>query len=161
MRAAFSFYRPHKRVTFNNELVNHVTGEVTFPVTRTKQEFKDQCDINNILKQFKLTGQIQHINKQASMGRFEDLPDEVDFQTSLNTIRDAERAFEALPSKVRERFGNEATKFLAFLADPENRDEAQRLGLLKKPEADPVSPPPPPTPPKDPVAPPSDPPQKP
>lgn len=141
-----------------NDITNHVTGEVSHPVSRTKQEFKDQCDINTILKQFKLTGQIKHINAQAALGRYEDLPDEVDFQSSLNTIRDAGIAFESLPAKVRDRFGNDPAKFLAFLADPENKDEAQRLGLIKKPEQAPPSAPgggnPPPSAPPPPAAPP-------
>lgn len=142
----YSFYRPHdsNKTAFKNELVDPATGEVTHPPSVAKQEFKDQCDVNNIIKSFKLTGQINHINAQAMMGRFEDLPDEIDFQTSLNTIRDASQAFEALPAKLRDRFGNDPAQFLAFLSDPDNLDEARRLGIIKKPDPAPDAPPPPP-----------------
>jgi len=138
--ARFSFYRPHSRAltAYTGTLVNPLTGEVTSPPSRTKQEFKDQCDINNIIKSFKLTGQIQHINAKAQQGRFEDLPDELDFQQSQNTIRQASLAFESLPARLRDRFGNDPTAFLAFLADPANKDEATRLGLIKKTETPPA-----------------------
>lgn len=139
--SSFSFYRPHSRVFMpTGETHNPVTGEVIpAPPSRTKQEFKDQCDINNIIKAFKLTGQINHIAANAAKGRYEDLPDEVDFQTSLNTIRAASNAFESLPAKLRDRFGNDPTAFLAFLSDPENIEEATRLGILKKPEPAPTA----------------------
>lgn len=149
--AKWSFYRPHPRFTATGEITNHATGEITSPPSRTKQDFKDQCDINNIIKSFKLTGQITHLNQQAAMGRFENLPDEIDFQTSMNTIRTAGLAFEALPAKLRDRFGNDPAAFLSFVADPENKDEATRLGIFNKP-AEPATaaggaPPPPPPPP--------------
>lgn len=143
----FSFYRPHdRRSAFKNEEINPVTGEVTIPVSRTKQEFKDQCDINNIIKSFKLTGQISHINAQAAQGRFEDMPDENDFQTSMNVIRSATESFAALPAKIRDRFQNNPQQFLAFCSDPENKDEAIKLGIVKKPVPAPAAPPPPPPP---------------
>lgn len=153
--SSFSFYRPHSRVTApTGEYIVPGTGEVIpAPPSRTKQEFKDQCDINNIIKSFKLTGQINHVAANAAKGRYENLPDEVDFQTSLNTIRTASMAFESLPSKLRDRFGNDPTAFLEFISDPENLDEATRLGLIKKPEPAPVATagsggtPPPPAPP--------------
>lgn len=146
--ARFSFYRPHdRRTAYTGEETNPVTGEVTKPPSLTKQEFKDQCDINNIIKSFKLTGQINHISAAAAKGRFEDMPDEIDFQTSMNVIRSATEAFAALPAKIRDRFHNEPQEFLAFVSDPENKDEAIKLGIVKKPEPKPepsASPPPPP-----------------
>lgn len=143
----FSFYRPHdRRSAYTGEETNPVTGEVTHPPSLTKQEFKDQCDINNIIKAFKLTGQINHISAAAAQGRFEDMPDENDFQTSMNVIRSATEAFAALPAKIRDRFQNNPSEFLAFVSDPENKDEAIKLGIVKKPVPEPAAPPPPPPP---------------
>jgi len=42
-----------------------------------------------------------------------------------------------LPAKVRDRFGQDPAEFLAFLSNPENADEARRLGILKPQEAAP------------------------
>lgn len=94
---------------------------------RTKQSFKDECDIHNILKQYKETGLISHLNKKKEMyGEFI-LPGE--YQESLQVIMDAQEAFADLPAVVRKRFDNDPEQFLAFLADPENAAEALDLGL--------------------------------
>lgn len=126
-----SFYVPHARVQYTGEVVDPVTGVVTKPPSRTKQSFLAECDINNILKQFKATGIVTHINAQRAQGRYEDLPASTDFQEALNTVMAAEAAFASLPSLVRERFGNDPERFLAFVGDPKNADELVKLGLTK------------------------------
>lgn len=155
----WSFYRPHNRVKFMNEVVHPITGEITNPSSRTRQEFKAECDINNIIKAFKVSGQLTHISAKAAMGAYLDLPEPTDYQESLNIIREAQESFATLPSKVRDRFGNDPEAFLAFMNDPANKDEAIELGLVQKPavpkpEAGGSSPPPPPPPSPPPAAPP-------
>lgn len=130
-------YRPHRRIQEHGEIVNLHTGDVTVPLSMTKQEFKGECDINNVIKQYKNHGMVSHINAKASQGAYQDLPDSVDFQESLHTIMVAENAFMTLPAKVRDRFGQDPAEFLAFLADPENADECRKLGILKPQEAAP------------------------
>lgn len=126
-----SFYRPHARVQEDGGIINHVTGEVTYPPSLTKQEFQAECDINNILKHFSTTGMLRHVSAKASEGAYQDLPDSVDFQESLHTVQRATEAFMTLPSKLRARFDNEPTEFLAFVTDPANADELRTLGLAK------------------------------
>jgi phage internal scaffolding protein len=136
-----SAYIPHARVVYTGELVNHKTGEVYTPVSRVKQSFVAECDINNILKQYSATGQLKHISAKAQMGAYQDLPDEIDFQSALNLVNEGERAFATLPSKTRDRFGNDPANFLEFMADPQNQDEAIKLGLAtKRPETAPKEP---------------------
>lgn len=125
----FGFYRPHKRVQYTGTLVNHKTGEVYTPPARTKQQFVEQCDINTIVKQFTKTGQFSHISANLAKGTYADLPDPIEFQDSMNLVIQAENAFASLPSKVRSRFGNDPAEFLAFMSDPDNQDEAIKLGL--------------------------------
>lgn len=134
----YAHYRPHARVQEKGELVNHVTGEVTRPPSMTKQEFKRECDINNILKQYSTTGMLQHVSARASTGAYLDLPDSVEFQDSLNLVRQAEATFMGLPAKLRDRFGNDPAEFLAFCADPANLEEMRELGLANpKPNLEP------------------------
>lgn len=145
------FYRPHDRSAtwYTGELLNPKTGEVYSPPSRTKQEFVAECDINNILKQYKLTGQIRHMSAKAAQGSYMDLPDPQDFQTSMNVVIQAEASFATLPAHVRSRFHNDPHEFLGFMSNPENVDEMVKLGLLNRPATPPPSPPPPPsTPPK-------------
>lgn len=128
-----SFYRPHPRLMVMNEVVNPVTGEITHPPSRTKQSFKDECDINNILKQYKSTGMLRHINEKAAKGTFADLPAPMEYQDALNMVIQAEDAFAALPSKLRDRFNNDPQEFLAFQQDPRNQRELVELGLATMP----------------------------
>lgn len=101
--------------------------------TITKQSHKDECDIHNILKQFQRTGILDHVSRNS--GRFEDLPSDVDYQTSLNSVMAAQDAFNALPAKVRAHFGNDPVAFLAAFNDPDQAEQLREFGLLKPKEA--------------------------
>lgn len=125
----YSFYRPHKRVTFDNLKLDPRTGELVEIPSMTKQEFVAECDINNIIKQYSTSGVIKHISAKAAEGQYVDLPDDVDFQQSLEIVRQGQAAFATLPSSVRSRFQNNAQEFLMFMADPANQDEMIKLGL--------------------------------
>lgn len=48
-------------------------------------------------------------------------------------ILEAEASFESLPAKIRKRFDNQPALFLEFMDDPENDEEAIRLGLKVDP----------------------------
>lgn len=125
-------YRAHPRVPYSGLLQNHMTGELYEPPRRVKQSHVAECDINNILKQYSQTGQIAHINSRAKQGSYMDLPDESDFQTSMQIVKQGEAAFATLPSKVRDRFNNDPGQFLQFMADAGNVEEAIKLGLVTK-----------------------------
>lgn len=128
-----SFYVPHERVTFDSgdELV-------------TKQSFKAECDIHNILRQYSKTGVITHV--QSSRPTYGDLPDAFDYQASLHTLMAADEAFAGLPASVRARFDNEPGAFLAALSDPTQTAYLTEVGVFRPPVAaealpDPVRPP--------------------
>nr|QJB18757.1 MAG: internal scaffolding protein [Microvirus sp.] len=105
------------------------TGEEL--VSMAKQSFRDECDINTIMKRYESTGTIDHINRrQPSYGDFTDVPS---FHEALETVREAEALFAGLPASVRDRFGNDPGKLMEFLADPANKDEAIELGLIDRP----------------------------
>lgn len=100
----------------------------TGSVSPTKQYPKDECDINNILKQYSKTGIITHINRNS--GSYLDLPSSVELQEAYELASRAEMAFADLPAKVRERFRNNPQLFLAAFNDPKMADELRELGLL-------------------------------
>lgn len=98
----------------------------------TQQQFKDECDINNILKSYTETGTINHINRRNHLfGDFSEVPD---FQNSLELVRYAEQQFRDLPAKVRARFQNDPAQLVAFCNDPKNQQEAIELGLAESPK---------------------------
>ena len=98
---------------------------------------KDECDINRILKKYQKDGILRHVSRFG--GRYEDLPDSIDYQESLNAVMAAEAAFLSLPSSVRSRFENDPGRFLAFVGDPANENEMIDLGLATRREVSPPS----------------------
>jgi phage internal scaffolding protein len=121
--------REQRRVPEYFRLVDHKTGEISTPPSLTKQSFVPECDINNILRSYRATGQINHMRANAAQGVYEDLPDPIDFQTSLNILKEANDSFDSLPAAVRRRFGNDPREFLAFVTNPANQDEIIKMGL--------------------------------
>lgn len=99
----------------------------------TKQSHKAECDIHNILGQYRRTGIITHV--QAARPTYADLPDGLDFQASMNLILQAQETFAALPAKVRDHFKNDPGVFLAAFQDPAQDDVLRSFGLLKEKEA--------------------------
>lgn len=96
---------------------------------RTKQSFKDECDINVILRRYAATGQLDHLNLRTPLyGEIQP----VDFQQAMGLVVEARAMFQALPAEVRDRFQNDPAKLLAFVSDEKNRPEAERLGLVVK-----------------------------
>ncbi|WNK13315.1 MAG: internal scaffolding protein [Microvirus sp.] len=101
----------------------------------TKQEFKDECDINHIMAKFAKTGLIDHVNKYpGGYGDFTNQP--TDYQSALNQVIQAEEMFLSLPSGIRTQFQNDPGQFLAFAEDPRNETKMRDLGLLPPLKAD-------------------------
>lgn len=101
-------------------------------VSRVKQSFKNECDINRIVARARKTGYLIDpsivANRQAV---FMDCSN-VDYMDMLNRVNVAQSAFDALPSDVRSKFDNDVSKLLDFVADPTNEDAAIALDLLPK-----------------------------
>lgn len=100
----------------------------------THQSFLEECDFNNVLQKWQKSGLITHINPNTPI--YADVSQFGDYQSSLELIRSAQAQFDALPSSVRDRFDNDPSKLIAFLNDPDNRAEAEKLGLLNTPVVD-------------------------
>lgn len=91
---------------------------------RTKQAFKEQCDINKILKKAQKVGSLSHFEKHgAYYGDFADF----DFEEAQFALARATSMFEELPSQVRKDFGNNPGKFFEFVNAPENAGKIRDL----------------------------------
>lgn len=99
---------------------------------RTKQSFKDECDINKIMNRYVKTGQLPAMQRKNP--QYGDFSSALDFQAAQDIVVKAREQFEALPAKVRSRFKNEPSEFLRFMEDPENVKEMESLGLINKKE---------------------------
>jgi len=147
------FLPRHHPVEWTGLLVDQGTGELVpdpAAVSMTKQSFKDECDINNIVKRFEATGIIDHINQAHAKGLYTDLPEALDLQTGLNMIAQAEAAFMALPAAARSEFDNDPVKFVEAFHNPTEAQQERfiALGLAKdtRPPKAPEAPPVPPVP---------------
>lgn len=102
-------------------------GHDNFEPSKTKQSFKDESDINIIMRRFARDG-ILPLPKAEP--RWEDFSSVDDYHSSLNTVKAAEAAFADLPAYLRHAMGNRAENLLEFLEDEDNREEAIELGLI-------------------------------
>lgn len=115
---------------YDTDLVSRETGLECKDESRTQQQFAEECDINFIADQFGLTGELPTVLDLPKQGDFTGI---FDFQSAMNQVVHAQQQFLTLPAKLRARFDNSPQKLLDFMGDPENREEAERLGLVPKP----------------------------
>lgn len=94
----------------------------------TKQSFAAECDINTIMKRYMQTGVAPGTK---GVGRYGDFSQVGDYLEAQDIVKNANEQFKALPAVARERFKHDPAKLLQFVMDPKNREEAQKLGLLK------------------------------
>jgi phage internal scaffolding protein len=91
-----------------------------------QQQFKDDCDINSIMRRFQKTGAIDHVAAhQLQYG----MATPTDYHQAMNIITRAEQMFADLPSSLRRRFNGDPAELLEFVQDPKNAAEAKELGL--------------------------------
>jgi len=102
-------------------------GIVNNEPSMTKQSFKDEADINNILKKYVETGVIpSSIKENPLYGDFSSVPS---YQEAQHIVANAQLQFDGLPSKVRREFNNNPEEFLAYATDPKNADKLVEFGL--------------------------------
>lgn len=100
-----------------------------FGPLRTKQEPKNEADINNIVARYMKTGFVPQPGQQPRFGDFTG----PGFQDMRNAIADIDMQFLQLPPRVRKMFNNDPANVVRFVGDPKNQAEAARLGLIVLP----------------------------
>lgn len=93
----------------------------------TKQSFAKECDINEIVRKFGVTGELPQNVRMPTFGDFTTVSD---FKSAMDAIALAHEAFDAMPAEWRTRFDNDPQKFLEFTSDEDNREEAIRMGMV-------------------------------
>lgn len=104
----------------------------------TQQNFKEECDVNNIMARYTSTGAISHVARK--LPQFADVGEE-SFHEAMNLVVGAQGMFMELPASVRARFGNDPGSFLDFVQDPANASELAQMGLTERGEQAPSEPP--------------------
>lgn len=126
------------RYNYDTNEVSDATALKCEDVTRTQQQFKDECDINVILERFGVTGVLPQSVKTPLQ---EDFLEATTFQEALHVMMQAEDAFMQMRSDVRKKFDNDPALFVDWVSDPKNLDEARKLGLAleAKPAPEPMA----------------------
>lgn len=114
--------------------------EATGLYSKTQPQFKDQCDINMIVKKAKVTGTVNHVAKVV--GKYGDFTQYVDSPQAYDRLAKAHQAFEQLPSAIRHEFRNDPAEMLKFVnaaqEDSEEgkilRDKGIKLGIFNPPK---------------------------
>lgn len=121
----------HLRTPYNYDvnMASTMTALRCNEPTMAQQQYRDECDINTIMRRFSVTGELP---TTGAIPRYEDYTGVVnDYQTAMNALIEADKVFASLPSQVRRRFENDPQQFLEFCTDENNREEAIRLGLTE------------------------------
>lgn len=95
----------------------------------TVQSFSEDADINVLARRFGLT---EIPFAPVDENTIVDTTEFPDLRAILEARRSAANHFANLPIKIRKRFRNSPEELWNFLQDPENADEAVRLGLLTR-----------------------------
>lgn len=119
-----------------DQLERELTDIDTGPETATQQQFKDDVNINVMMKRMGITD--GNLPPAATDPRyFGDFTDVGDFRDNLDRVRDATQRFNALPAALRSRFNNDPATLFNFVMDSANAEESVKLGLLAKLEESP------------------------
>lgn len=122
---------------YDADVVSRETALFCKDASLTKQSFKDECDINTIVRNFGLTGELPDDVRAPSYGDYTDV---CDYHTALNAIALANEAFDRMPATVRARFNNDPGAFVDFCSSADNIDEMRKMGLLESANVEPAAP---------------------
>lgn len=114
---------------YDADAVSDATGLECKDVSRTRQADAVDADINNIVRNFGLTGRLPENLRIPTYGDFEFVGD---YQSALNAVKAADEAFMQLPADIRAKFENSPQQYLDFVTNPANAEEMVNLGLAKK-----------------------------
>lgn len=119
---------PFLRTPYNYDTLaaSDESGIACEDASLAQQQFKDECDINNILRQFNITGQLPSAPISPKYGDFTGISD---YKTALDRVIAVDEEFMNLPANIRARFNNDAAELISFMDNEENRAEAEKLGL--------------------------------
>lgn len=95
-------------------------------VSLAVQSQKEEADINTIVRNFGVTGQLPQGVRVPSYGDFDGVDD---YRTAIDAVRAAEASFLAMPSALREKLGHDPARLVDYCADPANLEEMRSLGL--------------------------------
>lgn len=105
-------------------------GTVNNKPSMTQQNLTHQCNVNSIVQRYRKSGALP-LNRQS--GVFGDFSQAKSFHEAQNMLIAAQDAFMEIPASIRTRFNNNPQELINFMENPENQEEAYKLGLADRP----------------------------
>jgi len=118
-------------LTLDPDAHSDAFGLSDFGPSKTVQADAADSDINNIVARFGLTAELPYGVQVPEYADYSDIPN--DYHAAMMYINDSDDAFMQLPADHRARFDNDPGRFLDFMSDASNRDEAISLGYIPPP----------------------------
>ncbi len=109
---------------------------------RVKPSFKQDTDVNEIMRKYQRTGTIEHITQKTPM--YGDFSQIVDYKTATDTVIQAKNAFMELPADLRASFTHDPQELLIYLeqgGDIEERLDSIRADTRPETPEPPAEPP--------------------
>lgn len=103
--------------------------------SRTRQEFKDECDINILMSRYDRNGVLPPTN--GAEPQYLDVSNVPDLAQAFDIVEQASKAFFTLSAAVRREFDNDPIKFVAFAEDSKNLERMREWGLAPPAKVDP------------------------
>ncbi len=103
-------------------------GPTDWGITRTKTSAEAECNINNIMRKHKRTGELTHISN--ALMSYRDVSGLPDLHEAMTIVANANSLFAELPSAIRKLCAHDAANFLPFIDDPENLAICQEHNIL-------------------------------
>jgi len=91
-------------------------------VSKVQQHLMDSVDVNTIVRRFATTGDAPMTRREGFYGDFSGV---TDYESALDRVSEARKAFMTLPAEVRERFNNDPGELLARLHELEREEEVR------------------------------------
>ena len=93
----------------------------------TKQSFRDECDINVIVRRFTQTGQIPDVNQRPLVfGDQDDTP----LHAQACAMANVKSQFETLPAHLRRKYGD-VSNVIEAMSHPEGASELHADGIFE------------------------------
>lgn len=101
--------------------------DLTGVQTLTQQHMGPATEMDYIMRQFYQTGEMPRARHVAEYGDFDEAND---LNEMLQQIELGKKAFTQIPANIRGMFDNDPGKFLTWIHDDANYNEAAELGLV-------------------------------
>lgn len=99
---------------------------------RTRQDQKDSCDINLIMRKYLKRGILPRINAKTPV--YDDFSTVLSYHESLDRIARADALFAALPAELRANCKNDPALLIEYVESGDHVDELVDLGVMEAPE---------------------------